>query len=255
MGKIAESLFDLERFLRSNKVNSITLEEANVLMECKWKAVRDFGIGTAVSSIVIWFATRKFSKANRLLVAGGSGCAIGSWWFGRSMDSSVDHILSMEGKRIKDEMAKIVLMKFRNDPSVMQRVTKHFYSENVYDDSSLDQPKLRWRVRTSFSDPVALEKMGTHNQDNEVTSKERTMAAEKIKKVQKQVNIRTAIDSLVDPFDDVFGLPQTMNGNHQPDATSVPQAQGTRSQRRSRRRHRKLHQKVSGEEASLARAH
>ncbi|KAG9142376.1 hypothetical protein Leryth_020057 [Lithospermum erythrorhizon] len=148
----------------------------------------------------------------------------------------------MEGKRIKDEMAKIVLVKYRDNPSVMQRVSKHFYSENVYDDSSLDRPKLRWRVRSVFSDPVAFERMRTHvdDPDNETTSKETTTAAEKIKNLQKQSHMRASIDSIVDPFDYVFGLPQPMMDN-QPGASSMPPAQSTRSLRRSRRKNRKQH--------------
>lgn len=35
----------------------------------------------------------------------------------------------------------------------MQHISKHFYSEKVFDDS--DQPKLRWRYRNFFSDNVA----------------------------------------------------------------------------------------------------
>lgn len=34
----------------------------------------------------------------------------------------------------------------------MQLVSKYFVSENVYDDSSSDKPKQRWRLRNFFSE-------------------------------------------------------------------------------------------------------
>lgn len=37
----------------------------------------------------------------------------------------------------------------------MRVMYKHFYSEKVYDDSTPDQPKLRWRHKNYFSDNVA----------------------------------------------------------------------------------------------------
>jgi hypothetical protein len=43
--------------------------------------------------------------------------------------------------------------KYQDDPQKMQLISKHFYSEKVFDDS--DQPKLRWRYRNFFSDNVA----------------------------------------------------------------------------------------------------
>lgn len=46
----------------------------------------------------------------------------------------------------------------------MRLITKHFYSEKVFDDSSTDQPKIRWRYRNFFSDNVALSRRA-HNGD------------------------------------------------------------------------------------------
>lgn len=33
-------------------------------------------------------------------------------------------------------------------------MSKHFYSERVFDDTTSDQPKIRWRFRNFFSDQV-----------------------------------------------------------------------------------------------------
>lgn len=57
-----------------------------------------------------------------------------------------------------------ILRKYGDDSTPMQLITKHFYSEKVFDDSSSDQPKIRWRYRNFFSDNVAFSQR-THNSD------------------------------------------------------------------------------------------
>lgn len=44
-----------------------------------------------------------------------------------------------------------VVKKYPHDSWGMQLVSKYFVSENVYDDSSSDMPKQRWRLRNFFS--------------------------------------------------------------------------------------------------------
>lgn len=56
--------------------------------------------------------------------------------------------------------------KYRDNPWGMQLMTKHFYSEKVYDDSALDQPKLRWRYKNYFSDNVP-QSQRTHESDSQ----------------------------------------------------------------------------------------
>lgn len=45
-----------------------------------------------------------------------------------------------------------MVTKYQNDPSLMKLISKHFYSERIYDDSTSNTPKLRWRYRNFFSD-------------------------------------------------------------------------------------------------------
>lgn len=46
-----------------------------------------------------------------------------------------------------------MLRKYQDNQSRMRRMSKHFYPENVIDDSSTDlKPKLRWRHRMFFGD-------------------------------------------------------------------------------------------------------
>lgn len=47
-----------------------------------------------------------------------------------------------------------MLRKYRDDQPMMQRISKHFYPEIVFDDSSVDQSSLRWRYRNFFGDGV-----------------------------------------------------------------------------------------------------
>lgn len=45
-----------------------------------------------------------------------------------------------------------MVTKYQNDPLLMKLISKHFYSERIYDDSTSNTPKLRWRYRNFFSD-------------------------------------------------------------------------------------------------------
>ena len=58
-----------------------------------------------------------------------------------------------------------IVTKYRNDPLKMELISKHFYSERVFDDSTSDHPKLRWRYRSFFGDNVAHGQK-THDQDS-----------------------------------------------------------------------------------------
>ncbi|KAJ7954869.1 Mitochondrial intermediate peptidase [Quillaja saponaria] len=134
-------------------MEKITLHEANVLLSCKSKAVREFTASALVGCGAGWTASWKLSKLFRINLAGGAAAFFGLWRFGRSLDSCVDHILS--GSRLQKELANIILTKHHNDPWRMQLIAKHFYSEKNYDDSTSDHPKVRWRYRNFFSDNVA----------------------------------------------------------------------------------------------------
>lgn len=48
-----------------------------------------------------------------------------------------------------------MLKKHQNDPWVQKRVSKYFYPEIVYNDSSVDRAFYRWRYRNAFGDLTA----------------------------------------------------------------------------------------------------
>lgn len=61
-----------------------------------------------------------------------------------------------------------MLKKYHSDPWVIERLSRHFYSEEVYDDSSADQPKVRWRFRNYFGDNVAHSQTTSNNEDTDL---------------------------------------------------------------------------------------
>ncbi|KAL9684047.1 hypothetical protein QQ045_021478 [Rhodiola kirilowii] len=148
---MGEALFDLEQILRSKRV---TPQETSVLLTCKSEAIKDFVIGGCVGAGVTWFATRWAKPFLRINLLGGGAFIAGMWRFTSSLDSCVDRILSMDGSRMQSELANLIVHKYRDNPQGMQRISKYFYIEEVYDDSRPDVAKLRWRPRNEFIEKV-----------------------------------------------------------------------------------------------------
>lgn len=69
-----------------------------------------------------------------------------------------------------------MLKKYQDDPLIMQRVSKYFYSEEVYDDAS-DKPRLRWRYRNFFTESSSEtshdEKMNNNIKASETSDQKR----------------------------------------------------------------------------------
>ncbi|KAG5219249.1 Mitochondrial intermediate peptidase [Salix suchowensis] len=98
---MGEALFDLEQLLKSQK-EALTLEEANILQTCKFKAVRQFTAGV-ITGATTWKLSR-FAQAN---ISGGNAIkALDDCLF--SFDTCVDHILAMDGSRLQKELANII---------------------------------------------------------------------------------------------------------------------------------------------------
>lgn len=237
---MGEALFDLEHVLRSKK-EQLTLEEANVLLQWRAQAMRDFTVGFGGGSIVTWLATQRLRYLLRLNITLGAAAACGFWRVGRSVESSVEHILSLEGTRIQRELANIMLMKYHNDPWVMQRLSKHFYSEEVYDDSSVDRPTLRWRFRNFFGDPVTRSESTSYRDETDSQNND----VKKTTTEPKQVNVDTAWDIMENPFDLIFGQPGDVETVPHADTPSISSLRQRRRERRARRRHRRHHQDES----------
>lgn len=62
-----------------------------------------------------------------------------------------------------------IVKKYRHDPWKMRLISKHFYLEEVFDDS-MPGPNLRWRYRNFFGDNVDQDQ-GTHGDSQDVSQK------------------------------------------------------------------------------------
>ncbi|XP_051130479.1 uncharacterized protein LOC127250995 isoform X2 [Andrographis paniculata] len=163
---VAVALLDLEQVLRSKK-EKLSPEEANILLTWRAKAMRDLTVGSGGASAVTWLATRRLNNLFRLNVTIGAAVTCGLWNLSRSVESSVEHILSLEGSQIQGELANILLQRYHNYPWVLQNFSKHFYMEEVYDDSSVDQPIRRWRFRNFFGDPATHSRNTSYSEETD----------------------------------------------------------------------------------------
>lgn len=267
---MGEALFELEQVLRS-KQDKMTPQEANVLLSCKSTAVRDFSIGALMGAGVAWGTTWRLGRFSRINLAGGAAVCFGLWRFGRSLDSCVDQVLAIDGSRMQKELANIIVTKYRDDPWRMQLISKHFYSEEVFDDSTADRPKIRWRYRNFFSDNVvhgqrtnesdspsnsernSHESYGDSHKDShsdfhnqEHTDYHNDTDNKRTNFESKQAPRNPGIDVMADPFDCVFGNLATMDEIHLPNTSSkpTPPRGHTRGHKRSHRRRHMHHQDV-----------
>ncbi|KAL5098618.1 hypothetical protein RYX36_002945 [Vicia faba] len=258
---MGEALFDLEQLLISKK-EKLTPQEEGILLSCKGKAVRNFTASSLLGGAAVWAATGKLRKAFRVNLSAGAGAFCGLWIFSRSLYSCADHILTLDGSILQKELANIMVTKYQNDPSLMKLISKHFYSERIYDDSTSNTPKLRWRYRNFFSDNAINGKRthdhGSYNTSDDshndscdksqgysnslkksqgkfenITDSQRTTRGTN----QNFVNPGSDIMSEVDPLDCLFGdVPAEEIFN--PNTTNKPSATHHRSHRRYHRRRR-----------------
>ncbi|XP_028773524.1 uncharacterized protein LOC114730592 [Neltuma alba] len=150
---MGDALWKLEQVLMSKR-EKLTPQEADILSSCKSKALDDFIDSASLAGIVAWSATWKLKRSFRVNLTAGAAAVFGLRRLLRSLDSSIDHILQQDGSIMQKELADILVTQFQNDPSKMRLISKYFYTERVYDDSTSNHPKLRWRYRNSYSDDL-----------------------------------------------------------------------------------------------------
>ncbi|KMS98843.1 hypothetical protein BVRB_3g068230 [Beta vulgaris subsp. vulgaris] len=227
----------------------LTEQEAAVFARCKSQVFRNCAIGGSVATGLSWMATRKLNSFSRLALAGGASFLTAIWSLHKSVDSCVDHILAMDGSRMQYELKKIILDKFGNDPEKMQLFSKHFYCEEVFNDSTPGQPKSYYRQRNLYVDDqrtadgsssqVSDKKGVLHNQRNDDSNiKMRNPTAE-----IKQVPIISGIHvfGYGDPIDVLFGHSSPNEELHHPDESGNSAKVQSHRQRRARRRHKVRH--------------
>ncbi|XP_021853562.2 uncharacterized protein [Spinacia oleracea] len=132
--------------------DKITNEESNVFVDWKSRASNSCAFRGTVASGLAWIATRKWRTANRVLPVTGAFLLTVGWTFSKSVDSCVDRILGMDGSRMQYELEKIILEKYGNDPEKMKPFSKHFYCEEIFNDSAPGRPKSVYRQRHLYVD-------------------------------------------------------------------------------------------------------
>ncbi|PWA76303.1 hypothetical protein CTI12_AA235850 [Artemisia annua] len=196
---MAESLIDLENVLRS-KQGKLSTQEANFLMNWKESTLRQLTVGACAGGAIAWSATGSLSRMLRINLAGGAATIAATWRFRSSVNSCIEQILCMDGSRMQKELANIMLKRYPNYPLTTKLISKRFYCENVFDDTTSDIPKSRWRFRNNFVESAAHPQQRTENHESydhdAKTGPER-----------KPVPINNAFVAMENPFDCVFGLP------------------------------------------------
>ncbi|XP_075113378.1 uncharacterized protein LOC107807177 [Nicotiana tabacum] len=247
---MADALIELNELLISRK-DPLTTEESKLLNSWKQSAVRDFGIGAAGASVATWLVTRRLHNLLRINLAVGAGWFYGKWRFAKSLDSGVELILSQHGTRLQKELGEIMLRKYQRNPPVLQHVSKYFYSENVYDDDSTDQPKPRWRFRSTYGELFSSHRMDSDDSSSKKTHLENT-DPRNTNLDRKQVNINGGaaappLESTEDPFDCILGHQVSAEESCRPDAPSALPRRHNHSHRRSQcRRRRHHHENMEG---------
>ncbi|CAN1129204.1 hypothetical protein LINPERHAP1_LOCUS25224 [Linum perenne] len=259
------ALLELEQSLRSQK-EYLTAQEAELLQVCKNSAIRAFTFASLVGGTAAWGATWKLSRVLRVNISGGAAAVMGFWGFGRSLEACVDHILSRDGSRLQRQLATIMVMRYSNVPWARQLLSKRFYVETVFDDSSSNEARLRWRYRNHFGNVPsdgkhhnnAYHKDSGDQKPHDNDYHKNSQAEPDIKTVElnpKQVIARPQMNSqshhaeiTEDPIDSLFGAVAPLEEIHHP---ATPASATRAAHHRSHRRAHRARRRMRHHEASL----
>ncbi|KAM7277616.1 hypothetical protein ACFE04_004750 [Oxalis oulophora] len=207
------ALIELEAKLRSSQ--GLTLDESRVLDKCKTKALKDFMYGTVFGGTLAFIATWKLKNSLQYNLSIAAGLFCGSRGFSRSLDSCVKDIVSQD--------------------------------EKVYDDSTSEQPKLRLRYRSYFSDNVVLGQK-THDledDENAPNNSPEEFSNDSIPKdtigrktafVSRHAPANAGLSINTDPVNDIFGFTETLEESNRTSTSSTQTKVHGHSHKRSRRR-------------------
>ncbi|KAL1536131.1 hypothetical protein AAHA92_28826 [Salvia divinorum] len=227
-----DALMHLESVLRSKQAQ-LTPQEVNVLQSWRDRAERDLSVGGLAGSVTSWLVTKRLDKQLRILLSAGAGSLFGLVLLNRSIRSSVDYMLSLQGTRVQGELAHIILRNNQSNGWAYQCVSKYFYPEVVFVDSSVDKAFYRWRYRNLSGDAIASQTQSI----TEANSNEKN--AKMITKETEQVYASAGSNTAENPFDVIFGLPEnTKEVSNQADAPKILSRRQTRKKKRLHRRHR-----------------
>ncbi|XP_076955083.1 uncharacterized protein LOC143629789 isoform X2 [Bidens hawaiensis] len=235
---MAEALIDLEQVLRfRSKQEKLTSQEVDFLMTWKSNTLQQLTVGACAGGAIAWSATGNLNRMLRINLAGGAAALTAAWRLRQSCNSSIEQILSMDGSRMQRELANIILKRYQNHPMTTKLISKRFYCENVFDDSTSDIPKSRWRFRNTFVESSPHPQMTENNESHDTHDS----------KTGPEINpvpMKNGFVAMENPFDCVFGLPASVEEIQRPVTTKPPRKHNNRKQRRAHRRHQAHHQDV-----------
>lgn len=150
---------------------------------------------------------------------------------------------------MQHELRKIVVEKFGNNPQRMKPFSKHFYVEEVMNDSAPGNPKSVYRQRNIYVEEQQIanrdtygvpddDKRDMHRQQRNEDKMRTGAGARQVHQINPTVNML----GYGDPLEVLFGgyAPANEVPPQLDDSISSAKAQ-TRSQRRAYRRHRMRH--------------
>ncbi|KAK7255435.1 hypothetical protein RIF29_28844 [Crotalaria pallida] len=244
-------LIDLEQVLHSKKeVLKLSHQEESIWLSCKYEARRNFIAGalvggTAVKAVA---ASWKLNNAFRIFLTSGAASSFGIWILGRSLYSCAEQILKLDGSILQKELANIMVRKYQDEPSLRPLMSKHFYSERVFDDSTSNNPKFRWRYRNFYSDNDSHDKTEgdspNDSYNNSQGESENVSNSKRTNIDNKHIFIKADPDIMaeLDPLDYIFGYGAPVAEIHHPNIPNKSPRTHNRKHRRSHRRHRMQNQ-------------
>ncbi|KAL8265008.1 hypothetical protein R6Q59_023138 [Mikania micrantha] len=232
---MADSLIDLEHVIRSKQVK-LTSQEANFLMTWKANTIQQLTVGACAGGAIAWSATGSLNRMLRINLAGGAAAITAAWRFRQSINHCIEQVLCMDGSRMQRELANIMLKRYPDHPVAAKLISKRFYCENVFDDSTSDMPKSRWRLRNNFVEsPPHPQRTDDHESyDHNDDAK---MGPE-----IKPESMSNGFVAMENPFECIFGVPPSVEEIRRIVTTKSTKKHSNRKQRRSQRRHHIHHQ-------------
>ncbi|KAH9605611.1 hypothetical protein KSS87_008058 [Heliosperma pusillum] len=244
-----------QNLLSKDGQGKITTEEWNFFMNWRAKTLKSAATQGSIASTLVFIGTRKLNRINRFLLCGGNygspflfcaGLTAGYWTFQKSYRTCVDQILGLDGTRMQNELKKIVLQRYGNDPGRMRAFSKHFYGEELYSDSSPEYPKLVYRQRHVFMDNPkgTVENVyGVSDSDGQQRDHQRIVDRNPPKvngpiMENKQVRTNPGISAYGygDPLEVLFGYALANDNIEQPEASGEAPKVQSRKQKRVRRK-------------------
>ncbi|KQJ96785.1 hypothetical protein BRADI_3g27110v3 [Brachypodium distachyon] len=167
LGKKGEAVQELEVSIRAK--GNVTPAEDVILRLSTVFSNFTYTVTAAATTVLTSFATGQVQKFGggpplprfvRFGICAGGGLVTGKVLYYVSLHAFAEFILAhKEEKRLKMELANIILTNHSDEKFLVQAVQKHFFAEHLYSDQHQDKPLFRWRQRHSYVDSTYMERL------------------------------------------------------------------------------------------------